>query len=75
MGMLCDSTQDAETKNVWHRYQITLLLGRIRLETYLLPRPEHSGLLRPPGDSPFHGCRPDHGLLVLAVVLLVLLGH
>jgi hypothetical protein len=61
-------------KNVWHQYQIVLLLGRIRLETYLLPRPEHPRLLWPPGDSPFHGCRPDHGLLVLAVVLLVLLG-
>jgi hypothetical protein len=62
-------------KNVWHQYQIVLLLGRIRLETYLLPRPEHPGLLWTPGDSPFHGCRPDHGLLVLVVVLLVLLGH
>jgi hypothetical protein len=62
-------------KNVWHKYQIVLLMGRIRLETYLLPRPEHPRLLRPLGDSPFHGCRPDHGLLVLAVVLLVLLGH
>jgi hypothetical protein len=62
-------------KNVWHQYQIVLLLGRIRLETYLLPRPEHPGLPGPPGDSPFHGCRPDHGLLVLAVVLLVLLVH
>jgi hypothetical protein len=62
-------------KNVWHQYQIILLLGRIRLETYLLARPEHPGLLRPPGDSPFHDCRPDHGLLVLAVALLVLLGH
>jgi hypothetical protein len=38
MGMLCDSTQDAKQKNVWHQYQIVLLLGRIRLETYLLPR-------------------------------------
>jgi hypothetical protein len=62
-------------KNVWHQYQIVLLLGGIRLETYLLARPEHPGLLRPPGDSPFHGCRPDYGLLALAVVLLVLLGH
>jgi hypothetical protein len=41
----------------------------------LQPHPEHPGLLRPPGDSPFHGCRLDHGLLVLVVVLLVLLGH
>jgi hypothetical protein len=62
-------------KNVWHQYQIILLLGRIRLEIYLLPRPEHPGLLRPRGGSPFHDCRPDHGLLVLAVVLLVLMGH
>jgi hypothetical protein len=62
-------------KNVWHQYQIVLLLGRIRLETYLLPRPKHPRLLRPPGDSSFHGCRPNHGLLVLVVVLLVLLGH
>jgi hypothetical protein len=62
-------------KNVWHQYQIVLLLGRIRLETYLLPRPEHPELLQPPGDSPSHGCRPDHRLLVLFVVLLVLLGH
>jgi hypothetical protein len=54
---------------------MVLLLDRIRLETYLLPRPEHPGLLRPPGDSAFYGCRPDHGLLVLAVALLVLLGH
>jgi hypothetical protein len=61
--------------NVWHQYQIVLLLGRIRLETYLLPRLEHPGLLRPPGGSPFHGCRTDHGLLVLAMVLLVLWGH
>jgi hypothetical protein len=61
-------------KNV-PQYQITLFLGRIRLETYLLPRLEHAGLLRPPGGSPFHGCRLDHGLLVLAVALLVLLGH
>jgi hypothetical protein len=52
-----------------------LLLDRIRLETYLLPRPEHPRSLRPPGSSPFHGCKPDHGLLVLAVVLLVLLGY
>jgi hypothetical protein len=43
------------------------------LETYLLPRPEHPGLLRSPRGSPFHGCKPDHGLLVLVVVLLVLL--
>jgi hypothetical protein len=62
-------------KNVWHQYQIVLLMGRIQLETYLLPHPEHPGLLWPLGDSPFHGCRPDHGLLALAVVLLVLLGH
>jgi hypothetical protein len=62
-------------KNVWHQYQIVLLLGRIRLETYLLPRPEHPGLPWTPGDSPFHGCRPNHRLSVLAVVLLVLLGH
>jgi hypothetical protein len=62
-------------KNVWHQYQIILLLGRIRLETYLLPCPKHPGLLQPPGGSPSHGYRPDHGLLVLAVVLLVLLGH
>jgi hypothetical protein len=62
-------------KNVWHQYQIILLLGRIRLETYLLPRPEHPGLLWPLGDSPFHGSRPNHRLLVLTVVLLVLLGH
>jgi hypothetical protein len=75
MGMLCASTQDVETKDVWHQYQIILLLGRIRLETYLLPRPEHPGLLRPLGDSPFHVCRPDHGLLVLAVAFLVLLRH
>jgi hypothetical protein len=33
------------------RYVIILLLGRIRLETYLLPRPEHPRLLRLPGDS------------------------
>jgi hypothetical protein len=74
MGMLCASTQDVETKNVWHQYQIILLLVRIRLETYLLPRPEHLGLLQPPGGSPFHGCRPDHDLLVFVVALLVLLG-
>jgi hypothetical protein len=60
---------------VWHQYQIVLLLGRIRLETYLLPRPEHPRLLRPPGRSPLHGCRPKHGLLALVVVLLVWLGH
>jgi hypothetical protein len=75
MGMLCDSTQDAETKECVAPVSNKLLLGRIRLETYLLPRPEHPGLLWPPGGSPFHGCRPDHGLLVLAVALLVLLGH
>jgi hypothetical protein len=75
MWVLCDFTQDVETKNAWHQYQIVLLMGRIRLETYLLPCPKHPGLLWPPGDSPFHGCRLDHGLLVLAVVLLVLLGH
>jgi hypothetical protein len=62
-------------KNVWHQYQIVLLLGRIRLETYLLPRPEHPGLPQPPGGSPFHGCRPDYRLLVYAVVLFVLLGN
>jgi hypothetical protein len=49
--------------------------SRIRLETYLLPCPEHPGLLRPLGGSPFHSCRPVHGLLVLAIALLVLLGH
>jgi hypothetical protein len=62
-------------KNVWHQYQIVLLLARIRLEIDLLPRPEHPGLLRPPGGPPFHGCRPYHGLLVLALALHVLLGH
>jgi hypothetical protein len=31
-------------------------------------------LLQPLGGSPFHGCRPDHNLLVLAVALLALLG-
>jgi hypothetical protein len=60
---------------VWHQCQIILLLDGIRLETYLLPRPKHPGLLRPPGGSPFHGCRPNHGLLMLVVVLLVLLGY
>jgi hypothetical protein len=49
------------------------MLDGIRLETYLLPCLEHPGLLRPPGGSPFHSCRPDHGLLVLDAVLLVLL--
>jgi hypothetical protein len=73
MGMLCDSTQDVETKECVAPDQIILLLGRIRLETYLLTCPEHPGLLQPPGGSPFHGCRPDHGLLVLVVALLVLL--
>jgi hypothetical protein len=42
----------------------------IRLETYLLA---HPGLLRPPSGSPFHGCRPGNGLLMVVVVLLVLL--
>jgi hypothetical protein len=60
---------------VWHQYQIILSLDGIRLETYLLPRPEHPRLLQPPGGSLFHGCRPDHGLLVLAMALLVLLVH
>jgi hypothetical protein len=32
-------------------------------------------LIRPLSGSPFHGCKPDNGLLVLAVVLLVLLGY
>jgi hypothetical protein len=68
--MLCASTHDVET---WHQYQIILLLDEIRLETYLLPHPEHPGLFRPPSGSPFHGCRPDHGLLVLTMALLVLL--
>jgi hypothetical protein len=45
----------------------------IRLETYLLPHLVHPGLLWPPSGSPFHGCRPNHGLLVLVMVLLVLL--
>jgi hypothetical protein len=58
---------------VWHQYQIVLLLDEIRLETYLLPHPVHPGLLRPPSGSPFDGCRPGHGLLVLSLVLLVLL--
>jgi hypothetical protein len=49
MGMLCDSTQDAETKEC---------VAPVSNNTFA-----------------FHGCRPDHGLLVLAVVLLVLLGH
>jgi hypothetical protein len=75
MGMLCDSTQDVETKECVAPVSNSTLLGRIRLETYLLPCPEHPGLLQPLGDSPSHGCRPNHGLLVLAVVLLVLLGH
>jgi hypothetical protein len=75
MGMLCASTQDVETKNVWLQYQIILSLDRIRLETCLLPRLEHPGLLRPPGGSPFHGCKPDHDLLVLVVALLVMLGY
>jgi hypothetical protein len=56
-----------------HKYQIVLLLDRIQLETYLLPHLVHLGLLRPPSGSPFHGCRPGHDLLVLAVVFLVLL--
>ncbi len=47
----------------------------IRLETYLLPHLVHPGLLQLPSGSPFHGCRPDHGLLVLFVALLALLGH
>jgi hypothetical protein len=58
---------------VWHQYQIVLLLDGIRLGTYLIPCLVHPRLLRPPSGSPFHGCRPGHGLLVLAVVLLVLL--
>jgi hypothetical protein len=62
-------------KNVWHQCQIILLLDRIRLETYLMPCTEHPGLLQPPGGSPFHGCRPNHVLLVLAVPHLVLLGY
>jgi hypothetical protein len=71
--MLCASTHDVETKNAWHQYQIVLLLDGIRLETYLLPHLVHPRLLRPPSGSPFHGCRPGHGLLVLVVVLLILL--
>jgi hypothetical protein len=59
---------------VWHQSQILLLLDGIRLETCLLPHLVHPGLLRPPSDSPFHGCKPGHGLLMLAMVLLVLLG-
>jgi hypothetical protein len=73
MGMSCASTMMWKQKNVWHQYQIILLLDKIRLETYLLPRPEHPRLLQPLGGSPFHDCKPDHGLLVLVVVLLVLL--
>jgi hypothetical protein len=45
------------------------------METYLLPRPERLGLIRPPSGSPFHGCNPDHSLLVLDVVLLIWLGY
>jgi hypothetical protein len=31
-------------------------------------------LLRPPSGSLFHGCRPNHDLLMLVVVLLVFAG-
>jgi hypothetical protein len=73
--MLCASTHDVETKECWHQYQTIILLDGIWLEIYLLPQLVHPRLLQPPSGSPFHGCRPDHDLLVLVVVLLVLLRY
>jgi hypothetical protein len=37
------------------------------------PPPRTGCDIQPPSGSPFHGCRHVHGLLMLAVVLLVLL--
>jgi hypothetical protein len=39
--MLCASTHDVETKECVAPVSNNTLLDRIRLETYLLPRPEH----------------------------------
>jgi hypothetical protein len=60
--------------NMWHQYQIVLLLDGIQLKTYLLPHLVHPGLLWPLSGSPFHGSRPSHELLMLVVELLFLLG-
>jgi hypothetical protein len=75
MGMLCDSTQDVETKECVALVSNSTFAGLDSTGNNLPPRPEHPGLLQPPGGSPFRNCRPDHGLLVLAVALFVLLGH
>jgi hypothetical protein len=60
---------------VWHQYQIILPLDGIRLETYLPPHPEHPRLVRPPGGSPFDGCRPDHGCCLLFAMHSAWQGH
>jgi hypothetical protein len=40
-----------------------------------MPRPKHPGLLQPPGGSPFHSCRPDHGLCLLVTLHSAWQGH
>jgi hypothetical protein len=71
--MLCASTHDVGTKecvapisnSTFTRWDST---GNIPTATS-----SASWIASASNGSPFHGCRPDHGLLVLAVVLLVLL--
>jgi hypothetical protein len=75
MEMLCASTQDVETKECVAPVSNNTFVEWDSKEIYLLPRPEHPGLLRPPSGSPFHGCRPNHSCCLLVALHSVWQGH
>jgi hypothetical protein len=69
IGILCDSTHDAVTKECVAPVSNKIFAEWYSMKTYLVPLLESPGLCRPPSGSPFHtGHEVAHVCCLLAAV-------